>query len=90
MGGETPDRSALNTVGEPQELADAKRRRLAMVRLAVGGPTFMILIFGLVIAYRVAGRPMGDGVFWAVLATLLAAFGLYAGIALVSLRKTRS
>jgi hypothetical protein len=60
-----------------------------MIRLAVGGPTFMILIFGLVIAYRVAGRPLGDGVFWGVLATLVVAFAVYSGMVLSTLRRPR-
>ena len=97
MGGETPDRSALTPPGDAaedpaEETAQQRyerRRRFAMVRLAVGGPTFMILIFGLVIAYRVAGRSMGDGVFWAVLGTLVVGFGLYAATALVALRRPR-
>lgn len=67
----------------------ARRRRLAMVRLAVGGPTFMILLFGLVIGYRLAGRPLGGGVFWAVLGTLVVGFAGYAGVALASLRRHR-
>ncbi|HSH70616.1 MAG TPA: hypothetical protein VK997_11905 [Deferrisomatales bacterium] len=67
----------------------AARRRLAMIRLAVGGPTFMILLFGLVIAYRVAGRPMGDRVFWAVLGALVVGFAVYAVTALASLRPRR-
>ena len=49
----------------------------------------MILLFGLVIGYRVAGRPLGDAVFWVLLGTLVAGFGVYAGAAVLSLRRSR-
>ena len=90
MGGKAPDRPAVDeSPNSPEAALVARRRRLAMIQLAVGGPTFMILLFGLVIGYRVAGRPLGDGVFWAVLATLVAGFGVYAAVALVTLRNSR-
>ena len=87
MGGETPDRPELSPDAEEQEHINANRRRRAMIQLAVGGPMFMILMFGLVIAYRVAGRSMGDMVFWVVLGTLVVGFCAYVGVSLISLRR---
>ena len=49
MGGQTDHRPPLTQDTESQSAEHESRRRLAMIRLAVGGPTFMILIFGLVI-----------------------------------------
>ena len=89
MGGQTDHRPAVTSVPDSPEAAKFTRRRLAMIRLAVGGPTFMILLFGLVIAYRVANRPLGDGVFWAVLGTLVVGFVAYAAAVLASLRSRR-
>lgn len=88
MGGQADHRPAVTPAPDSPEAALAARRaRLAMVRLAVGGPTFMVLLFGLVIAYRVAGRPLGDGAFWALLGTLVLGFAAYAGAVLISLRR---
>lgn len=87
MGGQTDHRPPLGGDTDSPEAVRATRRRLAMIQLAVGGPTFMILLFGLVIAYRVAGRPLGDGVFWAVLGTLVVGFVAYAAVILLSLRR---
>jgi hypothetical protein len=60
-----------------------------MIQLAVGGPMFMILVFGLVIGYRLAGRPLGGGAFWAVLGTLVVGFAGYVGAVLAFLRRLR-
>ena len=91
MGGQTDHRPALAVAppDSPEAALAARRRRLALVQLAVGGPTFMVLLFGLVIAYRVAGRPLGDGVFWGVLGTLALGFGGYALAVVVTLRRLR-
>ena len=62
MGGQTDHRPAVaETPDSPEAALAARRRRFAMVQLAVGGPTFMILLFGLVIGFRIAGRPLGGG-----------------------------
>jgi hypothetical protein len=55
--------------------------------VAVGVPAFVVAVFGLVLGYRLAGRPLGDGRFWWVLGPVAGAFALYFGHAILSLRR---
>lgn len=63
------------------------RKRLALVQIALGVPVLFVIVFGLVLAYRFADRPLGDDVFWLVLGTVLVAFGLYFGRAALVIRR---
>lgn len=60
--------------GRPHALS---ARKAALVRVAVGVPMLVVSLFGALVAYRVSGRPLGGGVFWTLLAAILAGFGLY-------------
>lgn len=87
MGGQAPDRPHLTLPDDPQEAARVLRRRLGLVQIALGVPALLVIVFGLVLAYRWAGRPLGDVDFWFVLAAVLAVFGVYFGRALVAVRR---
>ncbi|MHB8763568.1 MAG: hypothetical protein ACYDA8_04390 [Deferrisomatales bacterium] len=90
MGGPSADGPGL-TPEEPADLSPEEQarltRRLAMVRLVMGVPGIIVPVFGLVLAYRYADRPLGDWVFWVVLATVLAVFAAYYGHALLTVRR---
>lgn len=60
----------------PEEAA-ATVRRGALVRLAVGVPALFLVVFGLVLGVRLAGRPVGDSGVWFVLIPVLLVFGAY-------------
>jgi hypothetical protein len=72
--------------GHPTPAPNAERR-LALIQLAVGGPAFVLVLFGMVLGYRLAGLPVGDGRFWWVLGPVLGAFALYLGHAILRLRR---
>lgn len=84
MGGQAPAGAGLD---RPLESRDAARRRFALIRLAVGVPAFVLAAFGLILGYRLAGLPLGDGRFWWVLGPVAGAFALYFGHAIMSLRR---
>jgi hypothetical protein len=62
-------------------------RRLALVQLAVGLPALLLVVFGVVLGYRLAGRPLGGVAFWCVLAPVVGAFALYFIRAILRLRR---
>jgi hypothetical protein len=55
--------------------------------VAVGVPALVVAVFGLVLGYRLAGLPLGDGRFWWVLGPVGGAFALYFGHAILCLRR---
>lgn len=57
------------------------------MRLTVGVPAFVLVVFGLVLGYRLAGLPLGDGRLWWVLGPVGGAFALYFGHAILCLRR---
>lgn len=83
MGGEAPGNPVL---GEGQDVAAETRRKLALVKLVVAVPAFFFGVLGVVVAYRMTGRRLGDAAFWTVLAPILAAFAAFVGHAVWQLR----
>lgn len=87
MGGQAPDGVGLGGGRAGQDGPGQAARRLFFVRLAVGGPAFLLAVFGLVVGYRLAGLPLGDGRLWWVLGPVITAFALYLGHAILRLRR---
>ncbi|GAB4260129.1 MAG: hypothetical protein Kow0092_08790 [Deferrisomatales bacterium] len=80
----------MTAPGDPEEAARHARRRFARLQLVMGVPALIVSVFGLVLAYRLAERPLGDAAFWGFLGAIGVVFGAYFGHALLSLRKTPS
>ena len=83
MGGEAPAGTKL-VASEPNRAETV--RRLALVQLAVGVPALLFVVFGVVLGYRLSGRPLGDIVFWGMLAPVLGGFFCYFARAFLRLR----
>lgn len=66
------------------------RRRIAKVKLIVGVPSALVCLFGVVVTFRLAGRPLSGGDLWFVLLGIAAAFSIYFAHALWQLRRYRS
>ena len=84
MGGKTTDGTDVTPAPGPHAEA---ARRLALVQLAVGLPALLMVVFGVVIGYRLVGLPLGGVAFWCVLGPVLGAFALYFGRAILHLRR---
>lgn len=52
-------------------------RKHALVRVAVGVPMLLFCLLALVVAFRVADRPLADRTFWMAVLALLAGFAVY-------------
>jgi len=71
----------------PPDVRAETVRRLALVQLVVGVPALLFVVFGLVVGYRLADRPLGDAAFWSVLVPVVVAFALYFAHAILRLRR---
>lgn len=76
MAGETDPRSPV-TPSPKTEFATLSPRKVALVRVVVGVPMLAVALFGLVIAYRLSGRPLGDSVFWLAILAVFIGFAVY-------------
>ncbi len=72
---------------DPEAVARASRRRLAVVQLLLGPPAVLVVVIGLVLGFRLAGRPLGAAFWWA-LGPVLGVFAVYLGRAAVVYRRT--
>ena len=88
MGGPAPDGPEISPPGGPEEADRAARRRLALVQIAVGVPALFLCLFGLVVGYRLVGRPLTDGALLWVLVPIVGAFAIFLGRAGVVLART--
>ena len=84
MGGQAPDHPSLEQAGQPSW---ETRRRLALARIIFAVPGLFLGVITLVGAYRMMGRPLGDGPFWLVLAPIALGFAGVVGYALWQLRR---
>ena len=87
MGGEAPDDPPVT---EEQRVAVGTRRRLAMARLIFAVPALFLGVLVLAGAYRMTGRPLGDGAFWFALAPIVLGFAGLAGHAIWQMKTGKS
>ncbi len=71
---------------DPEEAGRASRRRLALVQLLLGPPTVLVVVIGLVLGFRLAGKPLAAA-FWWTLGPVLGVFAVYLGRAAVVYRR---
>ena len=88
MGGKTPLRTDVTGETDLDEAARLARRRLALLQLVLGVPALVLILFGLVLGYRLAGRALGGPGFWGLLIPVVLVFVVYYGRALWALRRS--
>lgn len=65
------------------------RRRVAKVKLAVGVPSALGCLFGVLVAFRLAGHPLSGGALWFTLLGIAVVFSGYFALALWQLWRYR-